>query len=71
MGKRIQVAEMGATVPDPKAFPDGATVRDVLEAFDVELEKGDILSINGALVTLDTVPKDGQCVYISKASSGA
>lgn len=71
MGKRVTVATMGEEVPAPIAFGDNADVNAVLEAFDVSLEKGETLAINGKAVNGTTIPKDGECVYIQSRSTGA
>ena len=70
-GKRIQVARFGEEVPDPMAFEDNADVNTILRAFDVMLEKGEGLAVNGKPVKGTDIPKDGQCIYISPKSTGA
>ena len=62
---------MGETVPEYIAFENDADVDTVLSAFDVDLEKGETLAINGESVDGKTIPEDGQVVYISPSSTGA
>jgi len=71
MGKRVTVARLNDDVPNPKAFGANATVNDILNAFDIELEKGETLAINGVSVDGRTKPNDGECIYISPSSTGA
>jgi len=72
LGKRVTVARVGSgeDVPAYKAFPSDATVSDVLSAFEIELVKGEGLSINGTPVKKDHQPYDEECIYISPASTG-
>ena len=60
----------GEDVPAYKPFADNATVKDVLEAFEITLEKGEGLSINGTPVKQSDEVQDLQCLYITPASTG-
>ena len=71
MPKSVTVARLNDDVPTPKAFGDDATVDDVLNAYGVELEKGETLAINGKSINGSHKPLNGDCIYISPSSTGA
>jgi len=71
MGKSVSVARLNEEVPAPRAFADNATVNDVLNAYDVELEKGETLAINGTSVNGSHKPRNGETIYISPSTTGA
>jgi len=71
LGKKVTVARLNDDVPAPKAFGEQATVDDVLNAYGIEIEKGETLAIDGSSVNGQTIPDDGDCIYISPSSTGA
>jgi len=71
VGKSVTVAYLGEEVPRARAFEEDASVNDVLSAFDIELEKGESLAIDGHTVSGSDKPEDGDTIYISPKTTGA
>lgn len=66
---RVVVGTPGAPVSNVDVA-DGATVNDALKAAEFTYE-GQILTVNGGNVTLDTVLTENQYVFVKPAVKGA
>jgi len=71
MGKSVSVARLNEEVPRPMALGENATVDDFLNAYEIELEKGETLAINGTSVNGSHKPRNGETIYISPSTTGA
>jgi len=73
MGKRVTVARLGSEedVPPYKPFENDATVNDILDAFGVDLAKGETLAIDGKSINGNHKPEDEDVIYVSPSTTGA
>lgn len=71
MPKTARVGRLGHAVTEEVAFPDNATIDDVLAHFGEEVQKGESLAINGEPVTGKDEIESGDTIFIVPSTTGA
>ncbi len=72
MPKLASVGRMGSKMSESIVFDENATIGDVLNHFEITLNKGESVAIDGTPVSTTTVlPEDDNKIFIVPSTTGA